>query len=147
MLRTPEEIAKEFTKELTTAARAAAIAGGVDRDSKLADSIEVVSDNGAIIMLANDYYQAVSEGRRPRTKKVKVQDLISWIKEKNISPRVGQSINQLAFAMQRSIYKNGIRGKNFINSVDSTVLDLANENVADGMTEAIADGLEEAFKV
>jgi hypothetical protein len=62
-----------------------------------------------------DYGRYVISGRRPFARKVPISALLKWIAQKGISssnPRL--SSNRLAFAIQNAIYKNGIRGRDFL---------------------------------
>lgn len=118
---------------------------GIKKQSNLIRSVEYKTQNKGISMLANDYLFYTSEGRRPFVKKVPVTDLIDWIKRYNIRPNKNMSINQLAFAIQNSIYKNGIVGKNFFNKIIDTTSDITEETIADDLSEAIAD--EVVFKL
>ena len=109
------------------------VAQGVPPDSQILDSVDVGYSNGLFQVLANDYYQALSKGRKPKARKVPIKALIKWIKEKGIPFQGG--INNLAFAIQQSIYKNGITGRNFeeavINFSVSLVDNITSKTVAD----------------
>lgn len=63
----------------------------------------------------NDYYKYVGAKvqRKPRAKKIPIKVILNMIKKYGIRPKSGQTINQVAFAIQQSIYKNGIKGKGF----------------------------------
>ena len=49
------------------------------------------------------------------------------------------TINQLAFAIQTSIYKHGISPKNYLNQVIDATADVTGETVADQLSEDIAN--------
>lgn len=112
---------------------------GVESKSNLTQSVGFeITDNGLGLM-ANNYWYYASQGRRPNTKKVPITALIDYIKRYNISPKSGQSINQLAFAIQTSIYKQGINPKNYVDKVIDATSDLTEEVVADDVIELLAD--------
>ena len=114
---------KEVETTLTQSIRQILVSRGVEKSADLVKSVDVGYQQNFFQILANDYYQAVSKGRKPRARKVPVEDLIKWIKEKKIPYR--GSINNAAFAIQQAIYVNGIAGKLYEESVidfSSTVL-------------------------
>jgi hypothetical protein len=63
-----------------------------------------------------DYFQNVNFGRRKNTKNVPIKNLLDWIKVRGIRGRnkKGKYIKDLslAFAIQKNIYKYGIRAAN-----------------------------------
>lgn len=76
-----------------------------------------------LTILMADYGVYLDRGRRPGARKVPLEALIRWIKEKRIG--VGRtsrgrftartvSVNQLAYIIRESIYRKGIRGRNYI---------------------------------
>jgi hypothetical protein len=119
---------------------------GVKDQSNLSKSIQYVTNKDGVQMLAASYYPYVSSGRKANIKRVPIADLIVWIKQYNIRPRPGQTINQLAFAIQTSIYKHGIRAKNFEEKVETGVADYTAVALADTLAVLVADDLVEAFE-
>lgn len=114
---------------------------GVKANSDLAKSVNwVVAENGIKMQVAS-YYPYVSGGRKASIRKVPVKDLLVWIKKYNIKPRQGQTLNQLAFAIQTSIYKKGIKAKNYVDKVEIGVADYTAMALADEMAEVVADDL------
>lgn len=76
------------------------------------DQIKVISTPSGLELKGPDKYKWVQLGRRKGSGKgtrVPIQALVEWIKKKNIKPRDGKSINSLAWAIQMSIYKEGIK--------------------------------------
>lgn len=112
---------------------------GVSSNSNLNKSVEYVVTNKGIEMVANSYWFYSSEGRRPRTRKVPITALIDYIKRYGLRPRAGQSINQLAFAIQTSIYKQGINPKNYANKVIDATADTTEEVVADEVIQILTE--------
>lgn len=69
-------------------------------------------------LYALDYLEFLDRGRAKFTKKVPLDAILKWMRKRKIFNR-GQggrfkSANQLAFIIQNSIYRNGIRGRNFL---------------------------------
>ena len=118
---------------------------GVENNSNLNDSIKYVATKDGINMIAASYYPYVSQGRRANIRRVPLSALIDWIKRYNIRPRNGQTINQLAFAIQTSIYKRGIKAKNFVDKVETGVADYTANALANELAIVIADDLVEMF--
>ena len=104
----------------------------------LIKSIDWQYKNDMFVLIANDYFEWVSTGRRPRARKVPVEDIIKWMKKKGIAPRAGQTYNQVAFAIVDAIYKNGIKAKNYINPVIDVTSELTSEEIATELSEQIA---------
>jgi len=56
-----------------------------------------------------DYIQNLDRGRKPGARKVPLQAILKWLK------KIGRpSTNALAFRIQKSIYKRGIKPREFI---------------------------------
>lgn len=70
----------------------------------------------------NDYAEYLDRGRRPGAKKVPIQALIKFIKIRNLQSKIKgrkgrfTNINQIAFMIQNSIYRKGIKGRKFLIS-------------------------------
>jgi adenosine deaminase len=143
-------LGKQFIADLQATVQAVLINKGVDKNSDIVKSVEFTADNSrdSLFMYVKDYYEALSKGRKPGTRKIPIQDLISWIRKKNIrSNNKYTDINRLAFVIQNSIYKQGIKGKNFIKAVEDSVLDTAEPPLAEELSEFVADSLYAAFVV
>jgi len=146
MSQVANEILKALLDDVVQTVRVTMIRADVERDSDLIKSVNAeISNNSVVTIIANDYYEYVSRGRRVRARKVPIEDLIDWIKEESIRPRAGQTINQLAFAIQTSIYKNGIRGKRFANQVELNSLNILEEEFTQMLSEIITNDLQQAF--
>lgn len=86
---------------------------GLKANSDLVRSIEVRADQNLIRMLSNDYMEYVSTGRKAGGRKVPISAILEFIKQNSIRGKGNMTENQLAFAIQTSIWKRGIIGKNF----------------------------------
>jgi hypothetical protein len=139
-----DDIVNEFTNDLEVAVRAVMISKGLSKQDEVVKTIEFKEQkDGVFVLIANDYYSYVSTGRKPRARKVPIVDLIKWIKEKRI--RTG-NINSLAFAIQTSIYKHGIKGKKYADEVEDTVADVSEIKIADGLEDALVESIDKNLK-
>ena len=138
-------VQKALIDELTKAVKIVMVKRGIETNSNLIKSVDWEWKNNAFVMLANDYFTYASEGRRPRARKVPIDDLLPWIKKYRIRPRKGQTINELAFAIQTSIYKNGIKKKGYLDPVEVVSVDLISEGTAEGLSEIIAENIAKAI--
>ena len=139
-------VSNAILEEMTKAVKIVMQQKGIERNSDLIKSTEVIWKNNAFVMIANDYFEYASGGRRPRARKVPIKDLLSWIKQYGIRPRAGQTTNQLAFAIQQSIYKNGIKKKNYADPVEETLTDLSAEATAEVLSEVIVDAIADSLE-
>jgi len=112
---------------------------GVKGSTNLTKSVGFEVTNTGIALMANSYWYYVSEGRRPATRKVPITALIDYIKRYGLTPRNGQTINQLAFAIQTAIYKQGINPKNYADKVIDATGEFTQELLADEIAEDIAN--------
>lgn len=138
-----KNILPQFIEDMVLLTRRTMIENGVEEQSDLIKSVEYIPTNSGMQLLANDYYEYVSTGRRPKARKVPIEDLIVWIKKYGIA---AGDINSIAWAIQKSIYENGIKGKSFINPVENTVADFSSEKLAEALSEVIADEMVMAFE-
>lgn len=134
------DIQKELLLELNVAASKVLIQKRLS-GSDLIKSVEYVYRNDQFVLLANDYFNFVSTGRRPMARKIPAIDIIKWMKEKNIRPRIGQTYNSVAFAIVNSIYKSGIKGKNFINPILDITTDIIVESIEYDLSQQIEEEL------
>lgn len=131
------DINKAFLQELDSATKYVLNQyklGGSD----LSSSIEWGYRDNVFVMVANDYFRYVSTGRRARARKIPVEDIIKWMKKKGIAPKNGD-YNASAYAIVESIYKTGIKAKNYINPITEVNSELISEELAEALSEAIAN--------
>ena len=145
---------KEFldyiTNEMTKAARIVMIAHKVPKQSKLIKSIEFEYKDNLFVLMANNYYVWLDSGRKRGVRKVPIQALLKWIKDYRIQRTSGRggrfkSNNSLAFAIQTSIYKNGIKGRKYSDAVEEATLDVLAENSVEFLAEITTDAMYDAF--
>jgi len=114
-------------------------------NSDLIDSIEWRYQNDSFVLIANDYLKYIDSGRRPLARKVPVEELIKWLRKKNIRPQYGQTINSIAYALQNSIYKSGIRAKKVLDPIINQTLDTLSEYIAEDLSWQIADEIADTM--
>lgn len=105
-------------------------------DIEKGDNIETKIEFPSIEFIYPNYFEYVENGRRPKAKRVPIDALIEWAKKHNIP-----TDNSTLFAIQESIYKNGIRQK-------PVFLDFSKEldDSWDVWAEQIFNKLSEAFE-
>lgn len=140
------DLGTKFKEELDVLVQQVMIQKGVKKNADLTNSVDWDYGRNQMLMYVNDYYYYVSTGRKPRIKKIPINALISFIKKNNITS-TKYSTNELAWAMQNSIYKAGIKGKNFIQVVEKSVTDFVEIRLADFLEEVIADSMFAAFRI
>lgn len=117
---------------------------GLDNKSNLYNSVQVAYTSFPEIKVESlDYLKYLDRGRRAGGKKIPVQIILKWIKRKRIRPRnaKGQfksmTLNQLAYVIQRSIFRIGIRPRNILNNAFKQIDELYNNDVVSGIQEII----------
>lgn len=137
---------KQIAELLVDSIRASLAAANLDK-TKLQDSIEAIVSNGdTVTAYMIEYGQWVVSGRRKFARKVPIAALLGWIKTKGIVPRPingrAMSVNSLAFAIQNAIYKNGIKGRDFVTpAVGDDFLALAEDLIIEALTEEFESAL------
>ena len=112
---------------------------GTPSNSDVSKSVQFINTQTGIALEANYYFKYDSAGRRRGVRKVPITALIDFIKSRGIAPRNGQTITQMAFAMQTAIYRNGISPKNYFDKIVNATSDVTEEMVANDLAEDIAD--------
>jgi L-aminopeptidase/D-esterase-like protein len=108
--------------------------------SDVIESIEWKFDGDNIFtLIANDYFEWIVTGRRPRAKKVPIEALLKWIKKNNLIPKGKMTVNALAFAIQNSIYKSGIKAKPFEVPATLEAMDILSQHLANDLAAQIED--------
>ena len=138
---------QELLTDIETAVRTAMVSKDPSlAGSDLVESVEVrVDSDKSLSVWVNDYYDFVNSGRRRGAGKIPITALINWIKEKNVG--TGKlTVNQLAFAIQTSIFKAGIQGKFFDVAVDETVDEIINITLDKDVLDLLTVELDLQFK-
>lgn len=83
--------------------------------SNLESSIKVsVDDNSTLSFVIANYYMVVTAGRKANSKMPPIKAILDWIKRKDIDTSWASSQNAAAWAIAKSIAKEGYRGRPFI---------------------------------
>lgn len=90
----------------------------LNADSRLVKSITAKLDKTELSIMANEYVEWVESGRKSvgeksDIKKVPISVLLIWLMRYNIKPRPKQTRLSLAYAIQLTIYRNGIAPRPF----------------------------------
>jgi len=109
--------------------------------SDMQKSIQWKFNNNAFELWALQYFDWVDKGRRPRIKRIPVEQIIKWMKKENIRPYRGQTYNQAAFHITNAIYKVGIKSRNYKNKIMEDSQEIISEMLAEELSIAIADEL------
>lgn len=128
---------KALLNELLAETRQIMLLRDVDTRSDLVRSTEWTYEKKVFTLLANDYFRYVDTGRRPLARKVPVEALIPWLRKNNIRPRSGQTYTSLAYAIQQSIYKLGIKGKLYSQAIVDESMEIITYNVLLDISEQI----------
>jgi hypothetical protein len=118
---------------------------GLKANSDIVRSLEVRADADMIRLLSNDYLQYVSTGRKAYTKKIPIQYILEFIKKNQIrGGKAGKqySDNQLAFAIQTSIYKRGIVGKDFMTDLLKMYEERSIEKISNDVEQEMLTSLD-----
>jgi hypothetical protein len=101
-----------------------------------------------LTIVAQDYLQWLDTGRKPGGKKVPIEALIKFVKQRGLNRgKNGRftgaaSINSIAWAIQRSIWLHGINGRHFIDpayALGAEVMDrLLDESALDIMSRELS---------
>jgi hypothetical protein len=136
------DVSKELLNEIITATKQIMLIYKL-QNSDLVDSIEWTYKDNQFVLLANDYFQYVDSGRRPRARKVPVEFLLKWMKKKGITPAYGQTYNSVAFAIQNAIYKAGIKSRPYTQLIIGATIDILSEALAENLSIQIADSISQ----
>ena len=106
----------------------------------------------AIQATGNTYAIFINKGRKPGTKRVPIDAIIGWIRERGLAGGFGD-VESLAFAIQQSIYKNGIKPTPIIDQTIQEVLNVFDNKIAESIEQEVSislfsslDALERAGK-
>lgn len=115
---------------------------GVESNSEVIRSIQFEAGKDGLKLMALDYYEYLSTGRKKGGRKVPIESLIEWIKKYNIA---SGNINQVAYRIQRKIFLKGINGKGYALKVEDVTTEYVSEELAEQISEVIAEDLSEAL--
>ncbi len=111
---------KELVNLIFSIVQSTWFGAGIEKNSDLIKSIKIdYSNSDEIIIYANSYAENIQKGRKKFAKKIPINFLIEFVKKNGKSVK---NVNSVAYAIQNSIYKNGISGKNIINGLEKPLL-------------------------
>ena len=133
----------ELSEQLAVAVKAILINKGVKMNADILKSVEFKGSNDMVQFMVNDYLEALSTGRKAGVRKIPIKYLLEFIKKNIIQGKQSQSPNSVAYAIQTSIYKQGIIGKNFMDTIMQTVESLSADKIESDTEEIILDNLSD----
>lgn len=101
-----------------------------------------IKQNGLISINSAEYLDYLDKGRKRGLKRIPYLVILRWIKKKGIRSKMSQ--NQLAWVIQKSIYRVGIKPRNFIARTLKSINKLYIDNVETGVNELI-DNIMKTF--
>ena len=109
-----KKLAKSFAEELIIGSNAYYQSKGVRntkfKNSTLIKTLKVVVVSDELQVIAKDYIEYLDKGRKPFTKKVPITAILKWLRKVGLPAN-----NKTAYRIQTSIYKKGLRGRNFLD--------------------------------
>lgn len=141
--------------------------GGLRKNSALrkqllsAGAVQISQQRGAggkfgslgLQIIAQDYLQWLDTGRKPGGKKVPIEALLKWVRQRGLNRgKNGRftgaaSINQIAWAVQRAIWLHGIKGRHFITPAFALGAEVLDKLLDDSALDIISRDLDAQFKL
>ena len=90
----------------------------------------VTFSGDSITISLPDYYLYIDKGRRAGAKMPPVKFIAIWIKRKKLPTPDGMDIMSLSWAIAKSIAKNGIKPRPFLDTVRTTLGDVLRDYLA-----------------
>lgn len=137
-----KKIIEKLNDELETVIATVWKSAGLKSDSDAIKSINIETTSNGLAIYAVDYVKYISSGRRKFARKVPISDIIIFIKKRGLTPKGKMSLNNLAFAIQNEIYKNGIKGKNFLKSTEKIIDKTIQPELESGIFELLQNRIK-----
>jgi len=145
---------KELAKILEDAIKAELLQQGHKASGELIDSVKVSSSEFEIIGESLFYGQYVERGRPAKIKRVPIDAILKWMDDKKFSFASDAEKRGVAFAIQYTIYNEGIPTKNSFKYSKNgrrkeyltTVLNAKKETIRDYINKFIGDTFEVILK-
>lgn len=114
--------------------------------SDFAQSTRVALDTDGLRVDLPDYADSLDQGRKPGTYPPYAA-ILAWVLKYRIQARgkVRLSANQLAFAIQRGIYKRGIQARPFLADAEAFATDLMEQLIDTVILPSLVQPLESTF--
>lgn len=110
--------------------------------------------DSSVTIVAQDYLQWVDTGRRPGAKKIPIEALLLFIKQRGIGQMRGTggkfgkrtiSANSLAFAIQTAIFKNGIKGRHVLEPAFTLGQELTDIYLNNGLLDSMTLEIDQLY--
>lgn len=115
------------------------------KDSELAKTLRVISDNGngdlIFTILVNDYVDFIESGRRKGAKMPPVEPIIRWCKKKGIP-----SDNNTVWLIRRAISRDGIRPRKIMEEILDNISKAITDKWLDEIYNSIVESLNKWFE-
>lgn len=106
--------------------------GALQRSMEL-DKIVIDDKEMRVTISLEDYWYYLEHGRKAG-KMPPIQPIIEWIENKPVPPKVqGLTVKQQAFAIAKSIKKNGTKPKPFFNSAKQMTWKMFKDEIAEAV--------------
>lgn len=138
----PVKILEVIGESLVEATKQELIAIGL-KDSNIIEEVSYRLSKDTVILLLPAYYKYIESGRKSGAKKVPIRILIAWMKRKGIGL---SRLNETAYAIQNSIYKNGIKARPFLNKALEDAKEIALEKTSIEFKDLIDTRLKKLLK-
>jgi hypothetical protein len=106
-------------------------------------AVQVTADTLAVAL--PDYADSIDQGRKPGGRKVPIGALLQWLKKRGIRPGRNQTLNDVAFAVQNSIYEHGIKARPFLTGTEEYLDQLVEALIEEVLLPELAGLLDEKF--
>lgn len=113
-------------------------------NSELVKSVEVFTDNNTIDIRMNNYAIYLDRGRKALMKKIPFSVIYRWVLKNKIKFN-DKTYIQTAYMIRNSIFKKGIRPRNFLKVIQEDVERLVSFNINDRVISQFEDNLENIF--
>lgn len=108
--------------------------------SELAKGLKVEVEDDELSLFVADYAAYIEGGRKALARRVPINVILTWIKQKGISSGHYSTLS-LAFAIQTSIYKHGLKPRPFV----APALDRIEQLTEDAVTDLLNDAFDVAI--
>jgi hypothetical protein len=106
----------------------------------LKPEVKIIGEQVLLLINSNDYFDIVDKGRKPG-KYVPVNAIKNWCRLKGIDEKY-------SFVINRSIFKNGIKGLNILNKSLQTKIETNMVKIVDDLIlTKIEEQIKDTFKI
>ncbi len=143
-----KSISLQLAKELKTAFQVIMKQKKINENSDVYKSVEIRIANNVFQLWANDYLKFIDSGRPKHTsRKIPVEQLIKFLKRTSIRRSThASSLIDMAYFMQSSIQKHGIKAKNIFVLMEKTGIDIIEKTINEQFVSIIEQDIANSFK-